>query len=281
MYAEDYPFAQPVSLSESDLSPKLGLVYHLGESIDFYLQYAHGFRAPPYEDANIGLEVPAFNYRAVPNPDLKSETSDGYELGLRWQGQSNSFRAGLFRTRYEDFIESRIRLGEDPLSGRILFQSQNISETLIEGIEAGWQLNFAGVRQGFSTDGALYKARGENMDNGQPLNSVGPGQAVLGAGWISPGESTELRLQATLTERWSDRDESGGELFEPPGSALFDFFYTQRLGERTRLRAGLNNVTDRTYWNWSQVRGLSPDDPVIPYLAQAGRSVSLSLNLRW
>jgi hemoglobin/transferrin/lactoferrin receptor protein len=62
---------------------------------------------------------------------------------------------------------------------------------------------------------------------------------------------------------------------------LFDFFYTQSLGERTRLRAGLNNITDRTYWNWSQVRGLSPDDPVIPYLAQAGRSVSLSLNLRW
>jgi hemoglobin/transferrin/lactoferrin receptor protein len=281
MYAEDYPFAQPVSLSESDLSPKLGLVYHLGESIDFYLQYAHGFRAPPYEDANIGLEVPAFNYRAIPNPDLKSESSDGYEMGLRWQGQSNSFRAGLFRTQYEDFIESRIRLGEDSLSGRILFQSQNISETLIEGIEAGWQLNFAGAWQGFSADGALYKARGENMDNGQPLNSVGPGQAVLGAAWISPGESSELRLQATLTERWTDRDETGGELFEPPGYALFDFFYTQSLGERTRLRAGLNNITDRTYWNWSQVRGLSPDDPVIPYLAQAGRSVSLSLNLRW
>lgn len=281
MYAEDYPFAEPVALSESDLSPKLGLVYHLGESTDLYLQYSHGFRAPPYEDANIGLEVPAFNYRAIPNPDLKSENSDGYELGLRWQGQSMRLTAGLFRTHYDDFIESRIRLGEDPVSGRILFQAQNISETVIEGFEAGWQVDFAGVLENFSTDGALYKARGENKDNGQPLNSVGPGQAVLGARWTSPGELYELRLQATLTESWSDRDETGGELFVPPSYALFDLFYTQFIGERMSLRAGLSNLADRIYWNWSEVRGLSPDDPVIPYLAQPGRSLSLSLNLRW
>jgi hemoglobin/transferrin/lactoferrin receptor protein len=135
--------------------------------------------------------------------------------------------------------------------------------------------------QNFSADGAVYKARGENKDNGQPLNSVGPGQAVLGARWVSPGELYELRLQATFAESWSDRDESGGELFEPRGYALFDLFYTQYVGERMSLRASLSNLTGLTYWNWSEVRGLSPDDPVVPYLAQAGRSLSLSLNLRW
>jgi hemoglobin/transferrin/lactoferrin receptor protein len=281
MYAEDYPFADPVSLSESDLSPKLGVICHISESTDVYLQYAHGFRSPPYADANIGLEIPAFNYRAIPNPDLKSESSDGFDLGLRWQGLNSSFRAAVFRTRYADFVESKVRLGADPVSGRILFQSQNLSETRIHGIEAGWQLRFGGILRNVSTDASLYKAKGENRDNGQPLNSVGPGQAVLGIRWPAESERYQLRLQATLTEAWSERDETGGELFKPPGHAVFDFYYTQHLGERMMLRGGVMNLADRSYWNWSDVRGLSSDDPVIPHLAQAGRSITLSLNWRW
>jgi hemoglobin/transferrin/lactoferrin receptor protein len=90
-----------------------------------------------------------------------------------------------------------------------------------------------------------------------------------------------VRLQGTFTERWSRRDESAGELFQPPGNAVFDLFFTQRLGEKLTARAGLLNLTDRTYWRWTDVGGLSPSDPAIPFLAHAGRSVSLSLSMNW
>jgi hemoglobin/transferrin/lactoferrin receptor protein len=281
MYAEDYPFAEPVSLSESDISPKLGLIYHVTPSTEAYIQYAHGFRAPPYEDANIGLEIPLFNVRAIPNPDLKSESSDGFDLGMRWQGTYANLRLAVFHTRYDDFIESKVRLGLDPVSGRVLFQSQNIDETEIQGIEAGFQTRLPGPMSAFSFDGSLYYARGENKENGQPLNSVGPAQAVLGAGWAAANGRRRLRLQATVTEAWDDRDQSGGELFMPPGHTVLDLFATQQLSTRTTLRAGFLNLADKTYWNWSDVRGLGPDDPVIPVLAQAGRSFTISLNLNW
>ena len=281
MYAEDYPFSDPVSLTESDVSPKLGLIYRITPSTDIYFQYAHGFRAPPYEDANIGLEIPVFNVRAIPNPGLKSESSDGVDLGLRWQGTNTSLRVAIFHTRYDDFIESKVRLGADPVSGRILFQSQNIDETRIQGFEAGWQSRLTGRLSDFSLDGSFYLARGENKENGQPLNSVGPAQAVLGAAWLSTSGKRGIRLQATATEAWDERDESGGELFKPPGHTVFDLFATQKLSNRTTLRAGFLNLTDRTYWNWSDVRGLGPNDPVLPVLAQAGRSFTISLNMNW
>lgn len=281
MYAEDYPFAEPVSLSESDLSPKLGLIYRIGESTDVYMQYSHGFRAPPYADANIALEIPFFNYRAIPNPDLKSENSDGIELGLRWHGFNSNLRFAVFRTDYQDFIESKVRLGTDPVSGRILFQSQNLSEASISGFEAGGAYAFGGALESFSIDGSLYVARGENGETGAGLNSVGPAQAVIGAAWSAADGRRELRLQTTLTERWSDLDESGGELFKPAGFAVFDLYYTQHIANNLIVRAGLLNLTDRTYWNWSNVRGLSPDDPMLPYLAQPGRSASISLNMNW
>lgn len=281
MYAEDYPFASPVSLSESDLSPKLGLIYRLNEGTDIYLQYSHGFRAPPYEDANIGLDIPFFNYRAIPNPDLKSETSNGFDIGVRWQGLDSGLHLSAFRTRYKDFIESKVRLGTDPVSGRILFQSQNLDETVIEGIEAGGHINLQGTLENFQVDGSLYLARGENRENGAALNSVGPAQAVIGATWTAASQARSVRLQATLTDAWDDRDESGGDLFKPAGHAVLDLYLTQSVGDRTTLRAGILNLADRTYWNWSAVRGLSPTDPVLPYLAQPGRNVSLSINYGW
>jgi hemoglobin/transferrin/lactoferrin receptor protein len=281
MYEEDFPFTELVSITESDISPKLGLIYRLNPETDVYLQYAHGFRAPPYEDANIGLEIPVFNFRAIPNPDLRSETSDGFDLGLRWHGADKAARLSVFRTRYTDFIETKVRLGIDPDSGRLLFQSQNLSKTVIEGIEAGGHLGLQSAIGEFRFDGSLYLARGENRENGEALNSVGPGQAVVGASWHAPNANRQLRLQSTFTESWDDRDESSGELFKPAGHVIFDLYYTQQLGDRTTVRAGLLNLTDRVYWNWSDVRGLSPTDPVLPFLAQPGRSLSVSVNMNW
>jgi len=281
MYVEDYPFADPVSITETELSPKLGLIFRPAASMEIYLQYAHGFRAPPYEDANVSLDLPLFNYRAVPNPDLDPERSDGVDAGIRWRGSGASAYLSLFHTDYDDFIESRVRVGTDPDSGRVLFQARNIARASIAGVEAGAGLPLASLLEGLSLDLSLYYARGENDVSGEPLNSVGPPQAVAAIDWQSTDDRWHASLRGTFTDAWTERDESGGELFEPPGSAVFDLFVTRRFGDRVALRAGLGNITDRTWWSWSDVGGLAPDDPVAPYLSRPGRSLSLGLDIQW
>lgn len=279
-YVEDYPDYQTVSLRESDVSPKLGVIYSATPQIDVYAQYSHGFRAPPYADANISLDMPFFGYRAIPNPDLRSESSNGFEIGLRWHGARASAHLSAFRTQYHDFIESKINLGLDPVSGFTLFQSRNIAATEIDGVEASWTGRF-GRNESFGFDGSAYFARGENKENGQPLNSVGPAQAVMGLSWYSGDERRQLRLRGTFTEAHDRRDETRATMFKAAGHAVFDLYLTQALGTRATVRAGLHNLADRRYWNWSDVRALSPDDPILPYLAQAGRSASFSLNVVW
>jgi len=280
MYLSDYPDYETVSLDESDVSPKLGVIYAFGPSLDMYLQYSHGFRAPPYSDANVSLDMPLFMYRAVPNPDLRSESSDGFDIGLRWRGVRSTARVSAFRTDYVDFIETKVNIGVDPASGYTEFQSLNIEDTTIQGFEAGWQTRF-GTHESFGLDGSAYYARGDNNVSGQPINSVGPAQGVVGFSWFSRDESRQLRLKGTFTDAYDRLDESNGELFKPAGYAVIDLYLTQKLGNNTILRAGLHNLTDSTYWNWSDVRGLKPDNPIIPYLAQAGRTASLSLNVVW
>ena len=281
MYAEDYPFSELVALTESDISPKLGLIYQATAAIDVYAQYSHGFRAPPYADANIGLEIPLFNVRAIPNPDLNSEFSDGLELGVRRVGTDATARLAVFHTRYEDFIESKVRIGVDADSGRVLFQSQNLRSAEIEGVEAALSWRFGGERPAWKLDLSAYYARGRNRDNDQRINSVGPPQAVLGLSWYAADGRRELQLRTTLTDDWSGYDATGDSLFEPSGYALFDFYLMHQLVRNTSLRIGLHNLANRTYWHWADVRGLAPDDPMLPYLARAGRSASLSVNINW
>ena len=280
MYLADFPDYETTRLDESDASPKLGVIYSVTPGIDLYAQYSHGFRAPPYSDANVSLELPLFGVRAVPNPNLRSESSDGYDIGLRWFGVRSSARISAFRTDYKDFIETKVNVGVDPASGFVLFQSQNIEDTTIEGFEAGWSIRLGKLEQ-FALDGSAYYARGDNVTTGQPISSVGPAQAVIGFSWFSADESRQLRLKGKFTDAYDRLDESAGELFKPSGHAVFDLYMTQKIGSNAIIRAGLHNLTDRTYWNWSDVRGLAPDDPILPYLAQAGRTASLSLQLVW
>lgn len=280
IYAADYPTYETTSLDESDVSPKLGLIYSITPSVDAYVQYSHGFRAPPYSDANVSLDLPFFQYRAIPNPDLRSESSDGFDIGVRWHGTRSSARVSAFRSDYKDFIETKVNIGLDPISGYTQFQSQNIDETSIEGIEAGWSTRF-GASEQFGLDGSAYYARGDNEVTGQPINSVGPAQGVIGFSWYSGDEARQLRLKSTFTDAYDRVDESTAELFKPAGHAVFDLYLTQKLGNNAIVRAGLHNLTDRTYWNWSDVRGLQPTDPILPYLAQAGRTASVSLNVVW
>jgi hemoglobin/transferrin/lactoferrin receptor protein len=278
VYREDNPATVPVEVDSEEFSPRLGVIVPMGDSLDLWAQYAHGFRAPSFDEANIGLDIPLFNIRAIPNPDLDPESSDGLEAGVRWRGPRARVDLSAFYTRYDDFIESKARLGIDPESGRILFQSRNIGDARIWGAEARAQVALSSWVPGLSVQGSAYWARGENRDTGEPLNSVGPPQAVLGATWVSPAARAEVSLFGTFTLRHSDLDETAGALFEAPGHGVYDLFVAWRFTGDLVARLAIENLGDKTWWRWADVRGMAPDEPVVALMSQPGRSVSLNLS---
>jgi hemoglobin/transferrin/lactoferrin receptor protein len=200
---------------------------------------------------------------------------------MRWQGDRSRLQVGAFHTRYKDFIETKVRVGTDPVSGRLLFQSINIGDATIRGVEARWARELGGALQGLTLSASAYWAEGDNRDNEQPLNSVGPAEAVIGTTWRSDDEQTEIRALLTATTGWSRRDTTAGDLFEPAGHAVLDVFLVHAISERLTFRAGVGNATDRVYWQWSEVRGLAPDDALLPTLAEAGRNFSIGLDWDW
>lgn len=284
IFEDDNPSVAVVAVDEDRWNPRLGVVYQIDEDWSAYGQYVEGFRAPPFEDANIGLDIPLFRVRAIPNPDLKSETSKGFEFGLRRLASSSRFSLALFDTDYEQFIESRALLGFDPDSGYLLFQSRNISNARIYGLDARFTQDLAAWHErlrGWRLETAAYWSRGENEDNGQPLNSVSPPQAIFGLAWASPTAAWEAGLTGTFTARQDRIDSTGGERFAPPGHGVLDLTAGWRINRHVALRGGVFNLTDKTYWRWNDIAKLTADDPMIPLLARPGRNYSLSASFSW
>ncbi len=281
IFREDNPAVETVALTESDLSPKIGVIVRLGSNADLYAQYARGFRAPPFEDANIGLDIPLFNIRAIPNRELRSETSDGYEIGIRWQSLTSDASLTLFRTEYKDFIATKVRLGLDPVSGRLLFQSQNIRSATIEGAEIRARHSLDDWFAGLDLSISAYWARGENKVTGEALDSVGPAQGVIGLNWHSPSDRTGVQALIRATAAWTQRDETAGELFKPPAHTSLDLYVNHQVTDSINLRVGVNNVLDEKFWQWSEVRGLGNTDVLLPGLAASGRHFSAGIEWNW
>lgn len=287
IYLEDNPSTSVVSINESNVSPKLGLKYDINANSHWFLQYFEGFRAPPFEDANIGLDIPLFGYRSIPNPDLKSESSKGYEIGYRFTNQQHHFDLVGFYTKYDDFIQTKVNLGFDPVVERFVFQSQNIDSAKIYGSEIQYSFkgnNWLSNADSFKLYANLFWSKGENQETQQPLNNIDPNHLLLGFNWRSPTQDWSIAFHASLYAAKEDIDELDDPeqvLFKTSGYATFDIITNYQFSEKMTLSAAIYNLGDHQYWRWSDVNGLLVDDPVLNTLSASGINGSFQLRIHW
>lgn len=274
LWREDNPLTDVTDIDTSAHTGKLALLHYLSAMQTLYLQYAEGFRSPPFEDANIGLYLPAFRIRAIPNPDLKPESSRTIEFGWRGRAEQVEWAFALFQTRFDDFIESRVNLGLDPGSGDTLFQSQNVRSATIEGaeLEAQWQWT-SGDWGELLSQAALFYGKGENEQTGEPLNSVPPFNGHLGLQWQK--SDWQLSLISRFAEKQTDVDQSRHEKFVPAGYAVFDLLWQWQPTDEMQLGIGIYNLADKTWWQWNDVSIFEAGHPMIPLLSQPGRYAKL------
>ncbi|HFC30954.1 MAG TPA: TonB-dependent receptor, partial [Oceanospirillales bacterium] len=265
-----------VSINTSDFSPKLGLMYAINDNANIYAQYVRGFRAPPFDDVNIGLNIPLFHIRAIANPDLKSETSNGFEFGYRYFGETQQFNLTAFFTKYHDFIETKARIGFDAATETVLFQSRNIDKAEISGLELShkWQIN-----DNFSCYTSLALTRGVNQTKDEPLNSISPAKAVNNIQWNSDNNKWNVNLYSTFVAKQDRVSTERHDLFQPAGYSVYDLFIDYKLAEKQNLRFGLFNLTNKKYWDWQQVRNFEENDAVLQALSKPSRNLSFSYSI--
>ncbi len=118
------------STSDSKLVGNVGLVYSGFDNLELRALYSQGFRTPNLLQLYIGS-----SQWMRPNPDLKPESSQNYEIGMRYDNAGLSVDLGLFYSTLKDAMVAK------NLGGR-LRQYQNLEKVVTYGAELAMDYTF-------------------------------------------------------------------------------------------------------------------------------------------
>ena len=268
--------ATPVhAQTEVALSPKLGASFDLNDTWRLTAQYARGFRAPPYDNANFAYSNPLYGYEILPNGNLKPETSDGFEAGVRAGfADGSSLQLTGFYNLYTDFIDTKL-VGFSS-TGLMQFQYANLSRAVIWGAEAKGEWK---VAPKWTVKGALAYAQGEDRDTKKPLDSVDPLTGTLGVAFAPTEEwRFEGRMKAASGKT---RVSDDATVFKPGGWATFDAFATYEVKPRFTVNAGVFNIFDKSYFSAQDVAGLAAANPLLETYRATGRTFAVNATVRF
>lgn len=270
-----YPLAQ---IEEDEFSVKIGWLSAVTEDINAFFQYAEGFKAPDYDAANLSFNNLAYGYGIVPNANLAPETSKGTEIGFRSDTVNRSWSITRFDNQYEDFIQSTAA-GFDFINQIVLFQSQNLNDVDIDGIELSFSRKLSDTLT-FSYD--LIRIDGKS--DGIPLSSISPDQAMIALKHLSVDEKFSANLYLNMVDEsfnnfTSGCGRSGGACLTLPDREIFDLYTSYKFNDQLELNVAFKNLSDQKFWDWTTVNGFAADQANLDLWLEPGRNTSVSLKV--
>lgn len=274
--------------SGSRVSPKFGAVVKATDNISLFGNYTRGFKAPSPSQVNNFFENAAFGYRSIPNPNLKPETSESFEGGIRVTSDYVAGSITAFKADYNDFISQEVVSGAGTVADPIIYQYININSAKVKGLEGKLDLT---LPSGFNARLAMAYAHGTTSSPTVPnghLTDINPLTAVFGlgyreptSGWFGGQFALTYNGQKEVDEATNIIGCSGLGCYRPDAVFLLDFTAHVRIAEMITLRGGVFNIFDKKYALWSDVRGLAATSTVLDAYTRPGRNGSVSVSLRF
>ena len=256
---------QPSKSSETKFTPKLSLEYRAAAEFIPYVQYSRGVRTPSaqqltsYFFESVTYFVPRMgpqtaNVAVVGNPNLRSETADNFEIGVKGQNEKLQYLVTGYYNHYKNFIDWVSK----PTQGYTTFiQYDNLDKAKVYGFTADVKWKF--YKDFYLAEGISY-SRGKARNKGvkTPINSIQPLKVRAGLGY--EGETFGANIQWTYNRGKSDKDieQSSAYLYNPTGGhSVFDLGAYWKPVENLTLTAGVNNLFNKKYWNWNDISYLA------------------------
>jgi hemoglobin/transferrin/lactoferrin receptor protein len=240
--ADSLPNSPTAELDVTDQRTSLDL--GVSRAIGALEPYAHagtGFRAPNLDERYYNSNIHG-GLRLFGNPDLESERSRSYELGLRAAGQLPEWlrgaRISAYRSDVDDLISFRY-IGMVYLVPR--FQYFNVQRARLQGLEATAQFRLGTIQ--LDLNGSLPSGR--DLDTGKRLEDVGSTRASLEI--VCPMTKLFPYGSVSTRVRWSDAVTGVSESLRRPAfstTSVEASFVTR--GVYTVL--AVRNLWDHTYY---------------------------------
>ena len=243
-------FGYPVEdFDDGEVSLSLGALYDLDDTYSLFGQYAEGYRAPNFNEANQAFVNLGFGYAVLPNPEIDAESSDSVELGIRADYENAFLSLSIFSNNYEDFISSNFIGREGEIS---LYQNQNIQDVEIQGAEL---LSYFYFNNEWRVRASVAYARGDNETDDVPIDTVDPLTVVAGLRYDNANGNWGGELLVTAVDK-KDRV-SSDSVAQPDNYTIVDLIADWELGDSLSLRLGVFNLFDEEYAHWQNIQGLN------------------------
>ncbi|WUR11963.1 TonB-dependent receptor [[Empedobacter] haloabium] len=305
-YASAVPGAAAELRKESDgyLTPSLALAYALRPELTAYAQYSRGTRLPTAAERTGTYDSFSYTgagngYAVLGNANLKKETSNAFEVGLKGRAsRALTFSAALFHTRYDNLIEYAAQ-PPDPVNYPTitfgLYRPENVGEARTWGAEASARVDvgqLAAALQGTSlalaTGVQHSKARNGTTGEESELASTLPRKTSATLAWDDPGKRGGASVALVhVAAKQARADVIGGAStarFAVPSATVIDLAGYWNVGRNAELTAGLYNVADKQYWDYTAARGLAAGTTAaaradIERMARPGRYAAVTFKL--
>lgn len=186
-------------MDDSKLLGSVGLVYTGLKDFSFRGQFSQGYKIPPLYYSNIGHSM-----LGSPNPDLKPEESNNYEVGMRMQKWGFDLDWAIFYSQAKNYISMIGTMGN--------YHYENLDKTETIGSELGVSYTWEQLTPYFNL---TYIHRTTKFDSptatiSKTTNSRTPRwTGNFGLRWES--EFLGPRLFADLNLKWADSTKTESE----------------------------------------------------------------------
>ncbi|WP_158259933.1 TonB-dependent hemoglobin/transferrin/lactoferrin family receptor [Phyllobacterium phragmitis] len=270
----------PPDSSDSKFSPKLRAEWDAADNVILYAQWAQAFRAPSSTELYMTYGGPG-TYINFGNPDLKPETSNGFDIGAKFGDDQFGGSVSIYNNYYKNFIdtvsmtaaEAGVPPGMFPMG---ITKYVNRGHVQIYGAEAKAHYVFS---NGWKTWGGIAFAQGKDTDEDVYLNSIPALKGVLGVGYATETWGADFSMTAAAARNKVENPDS--DYNKTPGYTLFDItgWWEPEQFKGMRIQAGVYNIFDKKYWNALDI----PDSGSVPkdYFTEPGRTFKISMTQRF
>lgn len=242
------PYGEKNDASDGHAVFNLGAVWHVLDDVALRASWAQGYRYPTMQELYITTQMGGGI--AYANPDLKPETSDNFEVGVRWESERVSLDAALFYNMADDYITD-VTVGTSGMYSQIT-RFMNVGEATTYGLETTLSyalpydlepyVNLTLMRRKFEQNGI------STYDSGTPEIT-----SRLGVKWTPEWNGLHIRTDAYAdvmsASDSSNLDPTDEEITHIGGATTFNLTGGVSFGkdDAYALDAGFYNIFDKKY----------------------------------
>lgn len=242
------PYGEKNDASDGHAVFNLGAVWRVLDDVALRASWAQGYRYPTMQELYITTQMGGGI--AYANPDLKPETSDNFEVGVRWESERVSLDAAAFYNMADDYITD-VSIGNRP-GYMSVTRFMNVGEATTYGLETTLSyalpydlepyVNLTLMRRKFEQNGV------STYDSGTPEIT-----SRLGVKWTPEWNGLHIRTDAYAdvmsASDSSNLDPTDEEITHIGGATTFNLTGGVSFGkdDSYALDAGFYNIFDKKY----------------------------------